>query len=328
MAPENIEETLRQQRLEAKRKQYVKKLVHKQMAGTALGEAHDNLPENLSPSDRLKPAEGPYNYINPETGEYQRERPGGRDDKSGQQDTDKTEPNDKPASPTNDSPQPAPDQDAQQEWLKKQIATGADGQAITGANVDRAGSYSDDPKTKKEQKQKSQEDIEADYRAGSMAARRGKDVSQGPGKGKNMAGKAAGAAISAMAESGGPLGSVLIYGLALLNDFPDLAQPYLDVATVGLWMIVDFLFDAVVFLGFRYFLRKHLNIPGMKLIFYGCAIAELLPIPVFNPDILPFWTICAWLALRKIKQKQADDADQARQAQKSMPPNTQVEQKT
>lgn len=207
------------------------------------------------------------------------------------------------------------------EWMSRALA-----QSGGLDKLSQAGAYSDNAKERDEQKKTGERDIHRDYSEHSFATRRraqeGEKASLGAsGKGKNVAGKVAGAGIGAIAESGGMPAAVLLYGLALLNDFPDIADPFLKFFTGNLAAIVDFLFDVFVFLGFRYFLRNHINIPGIKAWLTAMSIAEILPIPgLDNIDFLPFWTLLAWVALRKIKQAQEaatdarDTADMERRA--------------
>ncbi|KKT47288.1 MAG: hypothetical protein UW39_C0011G0013 [Parcubacteria group bacterium GW2011_GWC2_44_17] len=114
-------------------------------------------------------------------------------------------------------------------------------------------------------------------------------------------GKLAGKAIGKIAESGTVVSALLIYGLAFANDFPDVGLKVVEWFTFGAGTIADFIFDVVVTLGFRYFLRSSINIPGIKALLYSASFLEMLPGP---QDALPFWTICAWICLRKIKEEQ------------------------
>lgn len=114
-------------------------------------------------------------------------------------------------------------------------------------------------------------------------------------------GKLAGKAIGKIAEHGTVVSAALIYGLALANDFPDVGLKVVEWFTFGAGTIADFIFDVVVTLGFRYFLRNSINVPAVKALLYSAAFLEILPGP---QDSLPFWTICAWIVLRKIKEEQ------------------------
>lgn len=196
------------------------------------------------------------------------------------------------------------------EWMSRALA-----QSGGLDKLSQASAYSDNAKERDEQKKNAEHSIHRDYSEHSFAGRRsaqdGEKASLGaPGKGKNVAGKIAGAGIGAIVEGGGIPSAVFLYGLALLNDFPDIADPFLKFFTGDLAAIVDFLFDVFVFLGFRYFLRNHINIPGIKAWLTAMSIAEILPIPgLDNIDFLPFWTLLAWVALRKIKQANEAAAD-------------------
>lgn len=114
-------------------------------------------------------------------------------------------------------------------------------------------------------------------------------------------GKLAGKAIGKIAEHGTVVSAAIIYGLAFANDFPDIGLKVVEWFTFGAGTIADFIFDVVVTLGFRYFLRNSINVPAVKALLYSAAFLEILPGP---QDALPFWTICAWIVLRKIKEKQ------------------------
>jgi len=207
---------------------------------------------NLGPQNE----DGSFNYINPETGLYQRKKP--------------------QISPIN------------------QLDRAAGSDVYTGKEGEEHKREDFDPYKERQEKK----DL-----SGKTPRFRNDKKSFLKTKGEQLGAKTAGKAIGAIALQGGPVSAGLIYGLAILNDFPDLASPVIESLTLGTGVIVDFLFDLVVFLGFRYFLREHINVPGIRVILYSSAFLELLPIPVFSPDILPFWTICAWLALRKIKQE-------------------------
>jgi hypothetical protein len=181
--------------------------------------------------------------------------------------------------------------------------------------LERSGMYSEDRKERKEQKEAGERQIKDDYGKESWDARRRGGAVGEPGRGKNLAGKTAGKTIGAIAEHGGAVSAGLIYGLALLNDFPDLASSIINFFTIGTGAIINFLFDVVVFLGFRYFLRDHMNVPGVKAALYIFGALELLPGIVISIDILPFWTICAWLVLRKINQEKAGQVGEQSQNQ-------------
>ncbi|HBH46769.1 MAG: hypothetical protein A2445_00045 [Candidatus Jacksonbacteria bacterium RIFOXYC2_FULL_44_29] len=245
----------------------------------------DTIDEQTSPdtvASLLKQAKEMSRFIQ-QTGQSQQERP-----------VEKAEPS-QPQDPAK-----------QKAWAQKQVsgAPSAEGGPSPSKweQAQQASNYSEDPRERAKQKKEAEADIKRDYGTSSAAARHG-NAGNGLGRGKNLAGKAAGQALGAVAQAV-PFGGLLIYGLAILNDFPDFATPFLDFFTGGMSIIVDFLFDAVVFLGFRYFLRSYLNIPGLKLILYGCTLAELLPGFIFSIDIFPFWTLCAYLALQKIKEQE------------------------
>jgi hypothetical protein len=170
-----------------------------------------------------------------------------------------------------------------------------------------------------ETSEQNEKDFINDYTTNSFTARkgerRGRTKTEGtkrtagikatpPSKGMVSGGKLAGKGLTKAAESGGAAGSLFIYGLAILNDFPDIADWMLEAllaAVGGLGPIIDFLFDAVVFLGFRYFLRAHMNVSKVRLILYSATILEFIPGPL---DVFPFWTLCAWMVLRQIKEEQ------------------------
>ena len=188
-----------------------------------------------------------------------------------------------------------------------------DGAPSALSRLEDAGLYSGNRKNRKEQKKQNEQDTLKEYSADSFKAR--KAASQGAGQGEGKAavspskkaltgGKLAGKGLTKVAESGGAAGSAFIYGLAILNDFPDIADWMLEAllaAVGGLGPIIDFLFDAVVFLGFRYFLREHMNVSKVRLILYSATILEFIPGPL---DVFPFWTLCAYLVLRQIKEEQ------------------------
>jgi hypothetical protein len=164
--------------------------------------------------------------------------------------------------------------------------------------LERGGLYSTNKKERERQKKASEDEFTADYGTDSPSARAGKSGFLDKAK---FGGKLAGKALTDIAKSGAPFASGLIYGLALANDFPDEVKPLFEALTFGAGTIVDLIFDVVVYFGFRYFLREHINIPGMRALLTVSAFVECLPGPI---DALPFWTICAWLAMRKIKQEE------------------------
>lgn len=193
-------------------------------------------------------------------------------------------------------------------------------------HLEHAGLY-DRSKEKREAQEKENEDNALqDYRTVSFGARRlskqqgGETVDIGaPQKDMRVGGKLAGKALTNIASSGEPGGAMIIYGLALLNDIPDLGDWVLELlltVAAGVGPLVDFFFDMVVFLGFRYFLRQHIHVAGVCAILYTATILEWFPGPL---DSLPFWTLCAWLALRKIKEEQeAQQSGQTRYAASQM----------
>jgi len=132
--------------------------------------------------------------------------------------------------------------------------SGKAGQPSPLSKLEQAGAYSNDQEKRKEQEQAAGADISKDYTTESFKAKHGVGSYVGePGKGKNLAGKVSGKGIGAIAEHGGAVSAGIIYGLALLNDFPDLAGPIINFFTIGTGAIVNFLFDVVVFLGLDIF---------------------------------------------------------------------------
>ncbi|MFH1713156.1 MAG: hypothetical protein ABH896_03145, partial [Candidatus Jacksonbacteria bacterium] len=233
--------------------------------------------------------DGTMNYINPETGFYQKEKP----QMSPIRNLDRIAGRDTYTTPEGQEVNRKDYDPYQQRQIEKKRQL-EKGQEFGPRNIDGSQNYFN-PKTAEYQK----EDPNMLKSGGESEKESWKDKSKAFGT--KLAGKAAGKAISAVAEHGGPVSAVLIYGLALANDFPDLLNPIIEWLSLFSWSFVDFLFDVCVFLGFRYFLRDHINVPGVKVALYVCAIAEILPIPILDHiDIFPFWTLCAWLALRQI----------------------------
>ena len=166
--------------------------------------------------------------------------------------------------------------------------------------------YSHNPVVRYFQQSKALRGIKQDFRARSRTG-----GGKGPNLATNIAGRIAGGRINKIAESDTVVSQMLIYGLALLNDLPDLGEPLLALVSFGSSEVIDFLYDVVVILGFRFFLRKHVNTPMVKWLIYGAGGLELIPVI----GVIPFWTLCAWLALRAVHQeKEATEAEEAQTA--------------
>lgn len=247
--------------------------------------------DNQQPVGATNP-DGTPNYINPRTGQYQRERPAAPSNYLKQLLPGEKEAWDKTrerAKKLNMGREMSPELG---QMMARNQAPGTEGNAYTGLGQS----------TDQSAIQAAGKGLPPDKLNALNTNASGK---------KNLAGKKAAEALGQIAEMG-MAGSAVIYCLAIFNDFPDLLDPLIDFGTGGLWAIINFFLDAVVFVGFRYFLRQHINnVPGLKMVLYVCSAAELLPIPFVGIDFFPFWIICAWVALRKIKAHQAQQQAQA-----------------
>lgn len=230
--------------------------------------------------------DGSLNYINPETGEYQKERPV----MSGKRQLDRAAASQKYTAPDG-TEHKQKDYDPYKERLQKGWNDRRD--ADLGQKPGDTWRGTGKPLSDKEKQEQE--------KAGELP--KWKDDWKGrlQYEATKARGKLAGKAIGKIAERGTVVSVALIYGLAFANDFPDAGLKVVEWFTFGAGTVADFIFDVVVTLGFRYFLRNSINVPGIKALLYSSAFLEMLPGP---QDALPFWTICAWIALRKIKAEQ------------------------
>ncbi|MBI4359854.1 MAG: hypothetical protein HY564_02045 [Candidatus Jacksonbacteria bacterium] len=230
--------------------------------------------------------DGTLNYVNPETGEYQKERPV----MSGKRQLDRAA-----ASPTYTDPEGKEHKQKDYDPYKERLQKGWNERRDNALGLQPGSTWRGTGKPLSDKEKQEQEN------AGKLPSLNDDPKGRLQHEATKAGGKLAGKAIGKIAERGTVVSAALIYGLAFANDFPDVGLKVVEWFTFGAGTIADFIFDVVVTLGFRYFLRSSINVPGIKALLYSAAFLEMLPGP---QDALPFWTICAWICLRKIKEEQ------------------------
>jgi hypothetical protein len=110
-------------------------------------------------------------------------------------------------------------------------------------------------------------------------------------------------------------GEMIIYALAVFNDFPDLLAPFVHLVSVGTTLPFDLVLDGAVLIALRYLMQPYIaQVPGLSYLLYSTGVLEAIPIVGW----IPWWTICAVIGGQMYKAKIGEQEEaQAGQRQSS-----------